>query len=123
MQRVHRFEFELELSAACLKRLFHKKLVNRTLSLFAFLILPLFSQTSLYANEQEVCEQLLNSGQYQTCIKKTEAAILKKTYGSEWPLLKAKAELAVGQYAEAQQTIDAGLKRYSWSLPLRLKAY
>lgn len=123
MQRVHRFEFELELSAACLKRLFHKKLVNRTLSLFAFLILPLFSQTSLYANEQEVCEQLLNSGQYQTCIKKTEAAILKKTYGSEWPLLKAKAELAVGQYAEAQQTIDAGIKRYSWSLPLRLKAY
>ena len=63
MQRVHRFEFELELSAACLKRLFHKKLVNRTLSLFAFLILPLFSQTSLYANEQEVCEQLLNFGQ------------------------------------------------------------
>ena len=37
--------------------------------------------------------------------------------------MKAKAELAVGQYAEAQQTIDAGLKRYSWSLPLRLKAY
>ncbi|QDT89425.1 peptidase MA family metallohydrolase [Gimesia algae] len=120
MQRVQRFQFMLELSATCL---IHNRLVNRTLSLFCFLMLLIFSQTSLYANDLEECERLLNSGQYQACLAKTEVAILKKTYGSEWPLLKATAELAVGQYAEAKQTIDAGLKRYSWSLPLRLKAY
>lgn len=125
MQRVQRYQFWLELPAACLNRLFHNRLVNRTLSLssYCFLFLLISSQTFLYANDLEECEQLLNSGQYQACIAKTEAAILKKTYGSEWPLLKVKAELAVGQYAEAKQTIDAGLKRYSWSLPLRLKAY
>ncbi|WP_417383730.1 peptidase MA family metallohydrolase [Gimesia sp.] len=125
MQRVQRYQFKPELPVASLNRPAHKTLVNRTLSLasFCFLLLLIFSQQALFANDLEECEQLLNSGQYRTCIEKTEAAILKKTYGSEWPLLKAKAELAVGQYAEAKQTIDAGLKRYSWSLPLRLKAY
>jgi len=76
-----------------------------------------------HAAEIESCERLLRSGQYQQCIETAEAAILKKSYGSEWPLFKAQAELAVGQYVEARQTVDAGLKRYSWSLPLRFLAF
>lgn len=125
MQRVQRFQFRFGLSAAFHTRLAHNRLVNRTLFLasFFFLCFLISFQASLYANDLEDCEALLNSGEYQACIEKTDAAIQKKTYGSEWPLLKVQAELAIGQYAEAKQTIDAALKRYSWSLPLRLKAH
>lgn len=87
--------------------------------IFVSALFPIVS----HASDIESCERLLRTGQFETCIETAEAAILKKSYGSEWPLLKAQAELAIGQYPEAQQTIHAGLKRYSWSLPLRFLAH
>ncbi|MFK7778721.1 MAG: peptidase MA family metallohydrolase [Gimesia sp.] len=93
------------------------------LQAISFILVVAFIPGFSYASEIESCERLLRSGQFETCIETAEAAILKKAYGSEWPLLKAQAELALGQYTEAQQTINSGLKRYSWSLPLRFLAY
>ena len=119
MQQVQCFRVRHDLTAPLLCRRF-RSLFLRSLS---FILLTAAIPTFSHASEIEDCERLLRSGQYETCIKTAEAAILKKSYGSEWPLLKAQAELVVGQYTEAQQTIDAGLKRYSWSLPLRLLAH
>ena len=114
--RTLRFPFDTRfLYTACVLAL---RLSRHSVSYFSSPAFPVYS----YSSEIENCEQLLQTGQYQKCIDVAEAAIIKKAYGSEWPLLKAQAELAVGQYVEARQTIDAGLKRYSWSLPLRLLA-
>jgi tetratricopeptide (TPR) repeat protein len=125
MQRVQRFRVRHDLTVPLLHRLSISRLRLRSLLMrsLCFILLTAALPAFSHASEFEDCEQLLRSGQYQTCIETAEASIVNKTYGSEWPLLKAQAELAVGQYVEAQQTIDAGLKRYSWSLPLRFLAY
>ncbi|MBN72181.1 MAG: hypothetical protein CME32_23245 [Gimesia sp.] len=123
MQRVHRFRVWPDVSLSLLVQLRSLTLRTRPLSTLCFLLWSLTIATELSASEQEDCEQLLLTGQYQACIQASALAIEKKAYGSEWPLLKAQAEFAVGQYAEAQQTINAGLKRYSWSLPLRYLAW
>ena len=121
MQRVQCFRVWRGLKVPLLYRSSHKipTLLVRPLS---FLLALTVISGICCASDIESCEKLLRSGQYESCIETAEAAILKKSYGSEWPLLKAQAELAIGQYTEAQQTINAGLKRYSWSLPLRFLA-
>ncbi|MCA9022051.1 MAG: tetratricopeptide repeat protein, partial [Planctomycetaceae bacterium] len=124
MQRVQRFRFRHDLTVPLLHPLSFLSLCPRTqiLQALSFILFITALPVCSHSSEIENCEQLFRTGEYQKCINTAEAAILKKSYGSEWPLLKAQAELAVGQYAEARQTIDAGLKRYSWSLPLRLLA-
>ncbi len=125
MQRVQSSGFWFQCSVPLLHLIsIHRQCVIRlTLCLpgtfISFATLP----ESVYASEIESCEQLLLTGQYNQCIETAQAAISKKAYGSEWPTYKAQAELATGLYSEARQTVDAGLKRYSWSLPLRLLAY
>lgn len=71
------------------------------------------------AAEIAECRQMLLKGDYETCIQETHAALLKNRYGETWPLLKAQAECALGQYDTALKTISEGLRRYSWSIRLR----
>lgn len=123
MQRVQRFRVWPGILKSLLNQLRSLTLRTRPLSTLSFLIFFAAVPALLTASETEDCEQLLRTGQYQSCIQLSAAAIEKKAYGSEWPLIKAEAELAVGQYAEARQTVTAGLKRYSWSLPLRYLAW
>lgn len=125
MQRVQSLRFIISFSSFLLHlvSIQRTRLFSQCLYLFAFIIVTIQFSGNAYSSEIENCEQLLLSGQYQKCIETAEAAILKKAYGSEWPMYKAQAEVATGQYCEAKQTVDAGLKRYSWSLPLRLLAY
>lgn len=125
MQRVQRFRFRHAcwLSSQRSLSFYRSQARPLTLPLLGCLLLLTTVPNWTFASEIEECEQLLQTGQYQQCITVAQTAIEKKSYGSEWPLLKARAELACGQYAEARQTIDAGLKRYSWSLPLRLTAF
>lgn len=65
------------------------------------------------------CRQLLIAGAYTQCIEEAGRAVSERRYGETWPVLKAQAELAVGQYAAAHATVEAGLKRYPWSIRLR----
>ncbi len=123
MQRVHRFRVWPDVLKPLLNQLRSLTLRTRPLSILSFLFFLSTAPVLLSASEMEDCEQLLRTGQYQACIQTSSAAIEKKAYGSEWPRLKAEAELAIGQYVEAQQTVTAGLKRYSWSLPLRYLAW
>lgn len=61
----------------------------------------------------------LRTGEYDAVIKSAAESIEKRVFGEEWYLIKAEAEVAVGKYAPAMETVQAGLQRYSWSVRLR----
>src|SRR5262245_3895266 len=63
--------------------------------------------------------KLLLSGQYDECIKLTSAAIQQRVFGEEWYLYKADAEMQLGKYKDAFETISGGLTRYGWSIRMR----
>ena len=65
------------------------------------------------------CRQMLIRGEYHDCILATHEAIVAKRYGESWPVIKAQAQVATGQYEAALQTVEAGIQRYSWSVRLR----
>lgn len=69
-------------------------------------------------SEQRAVE-FLQRGEYEACRAECIRALERNLYGEDWPLLKARAELATGRYDRAHATIEAGLKRYSWSIRLR----
>jgi len=69
------------------------------------------------------CTEMLYAGRYAECLTATTEAIAGRSYGEEWPILKAECELALGKYPESLQTITAGVERYSWSVRLRLLEY
>jgi tetratricopeptide (TPR) repeat protein len=69
------------------------------------------------------CQELWRTGQYEACLTATTAAIDNRSYGEEWPLLKAVCELTLGRCEDALDTVKAGVERYSWSVRLRLIEY
>ncbi len=79
--------------------------------------------SSLSAETVAECQAYLNAGKYAECLAATTKAIDEKSYGEEWPILKAQAEIALGKYPEALQTIEAGIERYNWSVRLRQMEY
>lgn len=68
------------------------------------------------------CRELLRTGRYQECLDATASAIERRSYGEDWPVIRAAAETKLGRYLQAQQTINAGIERYSWSIRLRMAA-
>lgn len=69
------------------------------------------------------CQQMLVSGKYEDCLNVTTKAVAERSYGEEWPILKIQAELALGRYPEALDSVAAGIERYSWSVRLRQLEY
>ncbi len=69
------------------------------------------------------CREQLIAGKYAECIEATGEAIRDRKYGESWPILNAQAEIAIGRYAAARSSVEAGLKRYRWSVRLRLVAH
>lgn len=76
-----------------------------------------------WADSVEDCQNMLRTGKYAECLAATTKAIEEKSYGEEWPILKAQAELALGRYPESLATIAAGIERYNWSVRLRALQY
>lgn len=62
---------------------------------------------------------LYRHGEYGSCLEKVKAAIERGVYGEAWHQLQADAEIALGQYQEALQTLQTGIEKYSWSIRLR----
>lgn len=93
--------------------------------LIALLSMPssIAAPTSVLLEDVEECQTMLRTGKYAECLAATTTAIEEKSYGEEWPVLKAQAELALGKYPEALATIAAGIERYSWSVRLRALQY
>ena len=70
--------------------------------------------------ELEHCRGVFLSGHYAECIREAADAIRDRAWGEDWPVLQARAELAIGEYAGARATVGEALKRYSSSVRLRL---
>jgi tetratricopeptide (TPR) repeat protein len=91
-----------------------------SVSLLTLLTFALLSASAASAAEIAECRKLLITGHYDECIDYAHKAIEGRAYGEHWYVLKSEAELTVGRYRDAEATVDAGLKRYSWSICLRL---
>ncbi|MEI7701482.1 MAG: tetratricopeptide repeat protein [Planctomycetia bacterium] len=65
------------------------------------------------------CQALFQAGRYAECREATAKAVELRSYGEEWPILKARSELSLGLYPESLETIAAGIERYTWSVRLR----
>ena len=91
----------------------------------AIVLSALFFQSSGLSAAETVasCQEMLQAGRYEDCLKATTEAVANRSYGEEWPILKAESELALGKYPEALETVAAGIERYSWSVRLRLLQY
>ena len=87
--------------------------------LASFLLTVAAPSAVTQAAELAECRDMLLHGDYQSCIEATHEAITKNRYGESWPLVKAQAESAIGEFDTSLLTIANGLRRYSWSIRLR----
>lgn len=69
------------------------------------------------------CKNLLAGGEYEDCLQATTRAVNRRSYGEDWPLMKAEAEFHLGRYLDAEKSLQAGVERYAWSIRLRMKLY
>ena len=82
-----------------------------------------FSLSPLFAAELDDAQKLYHSGKYAECIDACQKAIEGNAWPEGWRLLKIRAELATGKYAEALKSYEATVAVYRPSLPLRLLGY
>lgn len=64
-------------------------------------------------------DQLFRSGKYAECVEAAEKAAAAGEFSENWPLLKLKAQLALGRYPDALKTLDAALASFKFSIQLR----
>jgi tetratricopeptide (TPR) repeat protein len=89
--------------------------------LLLIVAIVLSASSGLFAADPDLAglTRQLRSGEYEACITGAADAIDRRAFGEDWYLVKAEAELAIGQAAASLETIQAGLQRYSWSIRLR----
>lgn len=97
-------------------RSFRVRVATAVAVIFLTVVVP---SASVKAAELAECRELLVKGDYQACIEATHEAITKNRYGESWPVIKAQAEAAIGQFDTSLMTVANGLRRYSWSIRLR----
>ena len=85
----------------------------------AAILLFTFAASRAAAADLQEASQLFRSGKYAECVDVTAKAIEDGEFSESWPLLQLKSQLALGRYADALVTLDAALKRFQYSLPLR----
>lgn len=64
-------------------------------------------------------ERLYRVGDYAACIEAAAEAMTAGDGDEDWPLLKIKAEMTLGRYADALKTLQSALPRQSNSIRLR----
>ncbi len=62
---------------------------------------------------------LFRTGQYAECVEASAKAISESEFNENYRLLKLRSELELGRYADAAETLDAALKKFSSSIELR----
>lgn len=62
---------------------------------------------------------LFRTGKYAECAAESAAALAESPSHESFQLLKLRAEMELGRYADALKTLDAGLKSLPYSLQLR----
>src|SRR5262245_54360280 len=76
--------------------------------------------TAAGAVDQEEVGNLLRTGRYEECEKQVTAALEGGTRGEEWYALKIRAEMALGKYAAALESLKEATRHYPASLTLFL---
>ncbi len=66
--------------------------------------------------------ELFRTGKYEECVRAAEQELARTAWNEDWRLLKIKAEMTLGRYADALKTLDIGLERSSPGLELQLIA-
>jgi Flp pilus assembly protein TadD len=69
---------------------------------------------------QESADELFRAGRYDEAMELAQAEVDRGVWSERWPRLLIQCQLARGKYAEALQTYEAAVSRYSQSLTLRL---
>ena len=82
-----------------------------------------FPSLALPAATISECQEMLRVGHYAECLDASTEAVNRRSYGEDWPILKAEAEIQLGRYPQAIETANEGMRRYSWSVRLRMQAY
>lgn len=67
-------------------------------------------------------EELFQIGKYDAAAEVAAEEVARGVWNEKWPRLLMQAQLARGRYAEAVETFDQAIRRYSSSLVLRLLA-
>src|SRR5438876_6183068 len=89
----------------------------------AFAVLLLLIAVPSRAQSIEAAQKLLRAGNYAECAATCDRAIASSDWRESWWLLKIRAELATGLYAEALKTYESGLPRQPTSVQIRLIGY
>jgi tetratricopeptide (TPR) repeat protein len=91
----------------------------------AAVFLSLAQFTPIFAADLDSAQKLFQTGDYAGCISQAQQAVNDSSSGwdEQWPLLLARAQMAVGKYPEAQATIVRALRDFPSSIQLRLEAY
>jgi tetratricopeptide (TPR) repeat protein len=86
-----------------------------------WLVCPLLLAAAPFARAADLAEttQLFRGGKYAECVKATEKAIAENDFSENYRLLKIRAEMELGRYADALKTLDEALRRFPYSLQLR----
>ena len=63
--------------------------------------------------------KLFRTGQYAECVTEAEKAIAANDFSENYRLLKIRAEMELGRYADALKTLDEALRRFPYSIQLR----
>jgi tetratricopeptide (TPR) repeat protein len=79
----------------------------------------LLSPMSAAAADLLAATKLFRTGQYAECVNETSKAIAANDFSENYRLLKIRAELELGRYADALKTLDEALKRIPYSIQLR----
>lgn len=99
-------------------------LPGASLLLASIALIAITSPVAIAAPDLSDAQALFKSGEYESCIAAcTDATENDQRDREAWWLLKVRAELAVGQYAEALATVEAALERFPSDASLRLAAF
>src|SRR5688572_12547608 len=117
-------------AAMMLRTAFRRGMASRratrltTLVVLACCLMGSSSWSAALAQESPAAaEKLFRLGEYQQVIEMADKAIAARQLDERWYLLKIRAEMATGRYAEAMKSYEAGGGRYDQSIALRLLAY
>src|SRR5262245_54097447 len=82
-----------------------RPMVGRMRRLCVVCLLALLSGQQVNAADLAEVTQLFRSGKYAECVQATEKAIAENDFSENYRLLKVRAEMELGRYADALKTL------------------
>jgi tetratricopeptide (TPR) repeat protein len=83
-------------------------------------VVLLLAASSATAADLIAANNLFRTGKYAECVDEAAKALEESPSDETFRLLKLRAEMELGRYADALATLDAGLKTLPYSLQLRI---